>query len=106
MKNKQKKQITSLENLVLDKDERRWEEGLAQGEYVSIGDLKKTKKLFGEAIRNHEELQKSRRITLRVNLADLLRVKAKAIRSGIPYQTLINILIHQYSEGQRRLALE
>ena len=43
-------------------------------------------------------------IILRLNLADLYGIKAKAIETGIPYQTLINALIHQYVSGQVKLA--
>lgn len=51
-----------------------------------------------------EYLTKSKNITLRLNLADLYGIKAKAIETGIPYQTLINALIHQYVSGQVKLA--
>ena len=51
-----------------------------------------------------EYLTKSKNITLRLNLADLHGIKSKAIQTGIPYQTLINALIHQYVEGKVKLA--
>ena len=51
-----------------------------------------------------EYLTKSKNITLRLNMADLHGIKAKAIETGIPYQTLINALIHQYVSGQVKLA--
>jgi len=48
-----------------------------------------------QAARNtlNEERQ---RISLRVPRSDLARLKAKAMREGIPYQTLLNSLIHKY----------
>ena len=45
-------------------------------------------------------LQKKRNINIRISEADLLKVKAKASQKGIPYQTMITSLIHQYSTGQ------
>lgn len=36
------------------------------------------------------------RISLRVPRGDLQRLKSKALQEGIPYQTLINALIHKY----------
>ena len=42
----------------------------------------------------NDERQK---ITIRVPQADLARLKAKALREGIPYQTAINALIHKYA---------
>lgn len=35
------------------------------------------------------------RISLRVPKSDLSRIKARAMREGIPYQTLINSLLHK-----------
>ena len=31
---------------------------------------------------------------------DLLIIKRKATENGLPYQSLINVLIHQYAEGK------
>ncbi|PCI28023.1 MAG: hypothetical protein COB67_07155 [SAR324 cluster bacterium] len=51
-----------------------------------------------------EYLTKSKNITIRLNMGDLHGIKAKALETGIPYQTLINALIHQYVSGQVKLA--
>ena len=37
----------------------------------------------------------STKISLRIAQSDLARVKARALREGIPYQTLIKSIIHQ-----------
>ena len=98
-------QNKKLKNLKLDKQEQRLEKALERGEFVSAADLRKTKKLFKQAAQNYQELQKSKRITIRVNKEDLLKVRARAEKSKIPYQTLLNVLIHQYAQGQTRLEL-
>jgi len=36
------------------------------------------------------------KISLRVPKRDLTRLKSRALQEGIPYQTLINALIHKY----------
>ncbi len=36
------------------------------------------------------------KISLRVPRRDLIRLKSRALQEGIPYQTLINALIHRY----------
>ncbi len=36
------------------------------------------------------------KISLRVPTRDLTRLKSRALQEGIPYQTLINALIHRY----------
>ena len=79
--------------------EAKLEKALSLGDYKSVSNIKETKALFKEAAKNYRELQSSKRITIRVNQADLLKVRAKATRNKIPYQTLINTLIHQFAEG-------
>jgi len=37
----------------------------------------------------------SEKISIRIAQSDLARVKARALREGIPYQTLIKSIIHQ-----------
>ncbi|MFZ2102963.1 MAG: CopG family antitoxin [Oricola sp.] len=36
------------------------------------------------------------KISLRIPRSDLVRLKSRAMQEGIPYQTLINSLIHKY----------
>ncbi len=43
-------------------------------------------------------IEKNSKISIRVNEKDLRKVKSKAIEVGVPYQTLINMIIHQYAE--------
>jgi len=52
-----------------------------------------------------EHLSKSKNITIRVNGADLEGIKSKSRELGIPYQSLINSLIHQYATDKIRLSL-
>lgn len=44
------------------------------------------------AARTFEQREK---ISLRLRMGDLLRLKARARREGVPYQTLINSILHQ-----------
>jgi predicted DNA binding CopG/RHH family protein len=99
------KRFDPFKNLVLDKEEQEIEEALEKGKYRSDPDFKKNKKIFEEAAKNFLELRKTKRITLRVKNEDLLRVKAKAERSNIPYQRLLNLLIHKYADNDLKLAI-
>jgi len=47
-----------------------------------------------EAARNTLN-EASTKVSLRIAQTDLARVKARALREGIPYQTLIKSIIHQ-----------
>lgn len=89
----------------LDSQEKRIEQALERGEYEKSASLKETKKLFEEAVANYRELEKTKRITIRVNNEDLIRVKAKAKRNNVPYQTLLNALIRQFARGQTSIRL-
>lgn len=44
-----------------------------------------------------ENNRKSKSITLRITEPDLISIKAKAIKLGIPYQTLIGSWLHQHA---------
>jgi len=46
-----------------------------------------------------ETFQKNKRITIRLYEHDLRGIQKKALEKGIPYQTLISSMIHQYIEG-------
>lgn len=44
-------------------------------------------------------LRKDRRVTIRLYDHDLKGIQKKALEKGLPYQTLISSMIHQYVEG-------
>lgn len=91
--------------IILDDYEKEIEESLSRGKLVSAPSFSETKKMFQEAAKNYKELRETKSITLRVNKEDLIKIKAKAKKSTIPYQTLINLLIRQYLRGQAALVL-
>jgi predicted DNA binding CopG/RHH family protein len=64
-----------------------------------ISDLtKKEKKQYEEYARN--SLTKQKRINIRMTERDLKKIQARAIEEGVPYQSLISMLIHKYNEGK------
>lgn len=99
------KKFDPFKNLVLDKYEREIEEALERDEYVPVENPEEINKILDEAAKNYPELEESRSITLRVKKRDLVKLKAKAARNNIPYQTLINLLINSYTEGKTKLSL-
>ena len=81
----------------LDKDEMELAKSLENEEWIS--DLtKKEKKQYQEYARY--SLSKRKRINIRMSERDLKKIQAKAIEEGIPYQSLISMLIHKYNEGK------
>ena len=92
-------------NLVLDDEEREIEAALEGGEFEELPDFENTKKMLEAAARRHRQLSTSKPVTLRINQLDLVKIKAKARRSRIPYQTLLGAAIHDFAEGKRKLTI-
>jgi len=81
----------------IDKEEMELAKSLEAEEWVS--DLtKKEKKQYEEYACN--SLTKQKRINIRMTERDLKKIQAKAIEEGLPYQSLISMLIHKYNEGK------
>jgi predicted DNA binding CopG/RHH family protein len=84
-------------NAYLDKSEKDLARSLEKEEWIS--DLTaKERKQYEEYARH--SLNKKRRINIRMSERDLKKIRAKAIEEGIPYQSLISMLIHKYNEGK------
>ncbi|OGG15513.1 hypothetical protein A3D77_06730 [Candidatus Gottesmanbacteria bacterium RIFCSPHIGHO2_02_FULL_39_11] len=93
-------------NLVLDEEEKLMEQSLEKGDFQENPNLKDTKNMLEEAASRYVELHNSKPITLRVNQLDLIKIKAKAKRKQIPYQTLLGALLHDFAEGERELSIK
>lgn len=52
----------------------------------------------------HRQTTKKKAISIRLLEDDLDSIKARAIREGLPYQTLISSVIHKYLAGELRPA--
>ena len=87
----QKKDFMPLDNF-----EKKVMLDIEKGEYKPVKNRDVAVEFLREATNNYEILQQSKRITLRMNNADLIGIKTKAFKKNIPYQTLINSIVHQY----------
>lgn len=90
-----KKKYTSEENEIL--------------EAFETGKLKRTKKKEEDVLIAHEAavntILKTKLINVRLTEKEISKLKAKAIETGVTYQTLINALIHQYLENRITISL-
>lgn len=72
----------------------------------STGKLKKVASAKKEATRYQkyarDVLNKSKNINIRLSNKDLQKLRAVAAEKGIPYQTLVSSVLHQYSTGRIR----
>lgn len=78
---------------------------IANDELVSVGNLKSIKKEASKVAENYLTVSESKKVTLRLKNADLIKVKAKAEENNIPYQHLIQALVHQYAEGETKITI-
>lgn len=102
---KNKTQQDPFKNLRLDAEEQALEAAFEKGEYEDDPHFEDTKKMLKEAATRYLELNTSKPVTIRIKQLDLIKVKAKAKLSNIPYQTLLGALIHSYVEGEENLSL-
>jgi predicted DNA binding CopG/RHH family protein len=73
-------------------------ESTERGEWVSVGDVEARRAFWREAAKGALD-GKRQRISISVPERDLARLKARAAEEGMPYQTLINSILHKYVEG-------
>ena len=77
----------------LNKEEQEILESVERDEWKPVKNLAKEKKRLMQIAKN--TLNKTKNINLRLSERDLQKLKAKAAREGIPYQTLAASLIHR-----------
>ena len=92
--------------LILDEEEQSLETALENSEIQENPDLDDTKAMLEEAAIRHRHLNNSKPITLRINQLDLIKIKAKAKRNNIPYQTLLSVIVHDFAEDKTELNLK
>ena len=83
-----------------DEEERELIESIEKGEWHSIPEKDKNKyvkeaKQYAEA-----SMKKDKRMNIRISERDLRNLKIKALEEGIPYQTLVSMVLHKYLSGK------
>lgn len=93
-------------SLILDDEEQLLEAALERGDFEESPEFESTKKMLEEAAGRYRQLHTSKPITLRINQLDLIKIKAKAKRNNIPYQTLLGAVVHDFAESQKELKIK
>jgi predicted DNA binding CopG/RHH family protein len=65
------------------------------GEWVSVGNIEERGDYWQRLAQNTLD-GKRRRISISVPERDLMKLKTRAAEEGMPYQTLINSILHKY----------
>lgn len=81
-----------------NKEERDLMESIENEEWISVDNLEKEIEKAKEAAK--ATITKSERMNIRISPKDLKDLKIKAIREGMPYQTLVSSIIHKYLTGR------
>jgi len=82
----------------LDEQERDIRDAVEKDALVPVADEEELKEKLVRAAR--ATLAKNRHISIRLSEKDLMLLRAKALELGLPYQTLIGSILHQYAEGK------
>ncbi|MCP4421063.1 MAG: antitoxin [Chloroflexi bacterium] len=82
----------------LDEEEREILEAFAEGKLQSVENL-------DAELKKHREyaaatFKKDKRISIRISSRDLTALRKRALREGLPYQTLIASVLHKYVDGR------
>ena len=91
-----------FKGLKLDKEEKEISKAIERSEYKATP---KSKELVAEITQAVRKNLASRTVCVRVNPEDLEEIKIKAGRSGLPYQTLIKAVLHQFAKGKVSIIL-
>ena len=82
----------------LDDQERDIRDAIEKGKLASVSNEEELKEKLIRAART--TIAKNRHISIRLSERDLMWLRAKALELGMPYQTLIGSILHQYAEGK------
>ena len=82
-----------------DEEERELIEGIEAnaGKVIDIPNMEEEKGRYKEIF--EQNFTKRKAISLRILERDLLDLKGRALADGIPYQSLINAILHRYLKG-------
>ena len=87
-----------MSNLKLQKDELELLASYEAEEWKSARKIKEQKEQYRAYAR--ATLRKDKRVNIRISEKDLLALQKRAVRQGIPYQTLISSVLHKYVNGE------
>lgn len=84
--------------LKLTDEEKELELSFERNEWKSVSNKKSYLNKFKIAAKN--TLAKDKRMNIRIVGKDIQLLKTKALEIGIPYQTLVSSILHQYVTGK------
>lgn len=89
--------LTKRAFLPLDDEEKELMAAIESDNWQPVANDKAEKQKAMEAARH--TLKKDKRINLRLSEKDYHQIQIQAAKEGVPYQTLISSIVHQYLNG-------
>jgi len=89
----------------LTKEEKQILKDVESGKYISEGIIEEERKRLQLIAQNTIQLRKTKNVNIRIREDDLNKLRAKAQASGIPYQTMISVLIRQYTTDKLQIQI-
>lgn len=86
-----------MSDLKLQSDELELLASYEKEEWQSVRDLREETARYQSYAR--AAFRKDRRVNIRISEKDLIELQKRALREGIPYQTLISSILHKYVTG-------
>ena len=87
-----------MNQYLLDDEEAQLLQSFESGEWVSVDNVKNEITTHQKVAK--ETLKKDKRINIRLSSNDLELLKTNAVEIGLPYQTLVSSVLHQYATGR------
>jgi len=87
--------------IALDEYEADILQSVENGEWQTRGNIDERMKELQSYVKN----QKKKAISIRVGENDIYELKKKALESGVPYQNIIQMLIHQFASNKIQMSI-
>jgi predicted DNA binding CopG/RHH family protein len=92
------KRINDKQFLPLDEEEKDLIKSIEDDEWIESRDAYKHKKLAKEYA--EATIRKDKRMNIRISERDLRHLKKRALEEGIPYQTMVSMILHKHLTGR------
>ena len=92
-----------MKKLKLDLQEQKINKDFNNNKFIRVKNIKKEKEILTKLAKTH--LKKTKNINIRISEPVLLKLKSRALENGIPYQTLVSTILHQYADKKFRLSV-
>ncbi len=86
-------------NFKLSAEEKKMESEIENGDWTPAAD-KEINRIRSQMVDAAQSRSKDARVNLRLNSDDVEKLRLKAEREGVPYQTLIGSILHKYATDQ------